>query len=323
MENFKEKGKCFICNNSAELYHQDYSGQDFCPDCFVKGIEKKIFKTISKYNFLNPEDRIAVALSGGKDSISLLYNLKIIQEKTYGAKPILAISIDEGIGEYRKKSITVAKDFCEKYQIEHKIESFQDHIGKSLDEIIKGASKSNEYMNACNYCATFRRRILNEIAKKHNATVLALGHNLTDISETFLMNILYKRFHLIGGQYIFRKRDENVNKTFVKKITPLMKIPEEEISIYVKLKKLEFYEGHCPFREKDPIIRKQVLEFINKLKKQSPEIEFNLFNGFMELSKILNESKKYAFKYSVCKSCGYPTTNESECNYCSLKKEII
>ncbi|MEJ2250399.1 MAG: TIGR00269 family protein, partial [Candidatus Lokiarchaeota archaeon] len=248
---------------------------------------------------------------------------KKIQDTTYGTKPILALSIDEGIGEYREKSLEVARRFCEKYKIDHKIESFQEHIGKSLDQVIAKMSNSPHYMNACNYCATIRRRLINDIAKENNATVLALGHNLTDLSETFLMNILYKRFHLIAGQYVFRDRNDQVQQNFVKKITPLMKIPEDEILLYVKVKNLEFYESHCPNREKDPIIRKQVLDFIKKLKTQSPEIEFNLFNGFMELSEILNKSIENKNQFNSCEVCGYPTTNQKLCNYCSLKRELV
>ncbi|TFF63673.1 MAG: adenine nucleotide alpha hydrolase family protein [Promethearchaeota archaeon] len=322
MEKFTNKGSCLICGTSTKVYHQDYSGQDFCPDCFVEYIEKKIFKTISKYQLLSTEDKIVVGLSGGKDSITLLYNLKKIQDQTFGAKPLLAISIDEGIGGYRKKSLEVAKHFCEKYDIEHKIESFKEHVGKSLDDIIAQFINTKDYMNACNYCATFRRRLLNEIARKNKATILALGHNLTDIAETFLMNILYKRFHLIAGQYIFHEKNKNAQNYFIKKITPLMKIPEDEILLYAKTKGLDFFESHCPYRVQDPIIRKHVLDFIKKLKNQSPEIEFNLFNGFMELSEILNTSGKYKLQFNSCKECGYPTTNEELCNYCSLKKEI-
>jgi len=154
---------------------------------------------------LNRNDKIVVGLSGGKDSITLLYNLIKIQEKKYGTEPITALIINEGITGYRNKSIDKAKGFCEQNKIDYKITNFKDKIGKNLDEIIKLKKSTPEYIYACNYCATIRRRLLNEGAKELDADVLAMGHNLTDIAETFLMNILFKRIKIIGNQYLFKK----------------------------------------------------------------------------------------------------------------------
>ena len=172
-----------------------------CQDCFIISIEKIINRTISKYKMLNPNDSIVVGLSGGKDSLALLYNLILIQQDTFNSKKPIALSIDEGIKGYREESIKVAAEFCKKYNIEHHIISFKDEFGYSLNEIVNHMSSGNDFLYACNYCATIRRRLLNDHAKRLGASKLALGHNLTDFAETFLMNILYKRIELIGNQY--------------------------------------------------------------------------------------------------------------------------
>ncbi len=314
-------GSCTYCSKNAPVIHRKYSGEFLCKDCFVSSIEKNIYKTISKYKMLKPWDNIVVAISGGKDSITLLYNLMKIQEKNYQSKPLIALTIDEGIENYRNNSIKNASDFCKKYDITHKIITFRDKIGKTLDEIISLKKNSNNYQNACNYCATLRRRLLNDGAKELGADVLAMGHNLTDIAETFLMNILFKRFQLITNQYPFKQENNNINKFFIKKISPLMRIPEEEIFLYSNLKKLNHYPSHCPYREKDPILRKRVLDFILECKKFSPEIEFNLFNGFLEMSELFynqHEQKNYNF----CEVCGYPCGNIKICLYCNYIKEF-
>jgi len=200
-----KKGKCKYCSNSIVI-HRRYSGEKLCSSCFEKSIEKAINRTISKYKMLNPHDKIIVALSGGKDSITLLYNLKKNQEKLYRSNPLIALTIDEGIKGYRDKSVKFAIDFCKNFGIEHEIISFKDKIGKTLDEIINIKKKSENSKYACNYCATIRRRLLNDGAKELGGTVLATGHNLTDIAETYLMNILHKRLNLISNQYIFKKK---------------------------------------------------------------------------------------------------------------------
>jgi len=270
---------------------------------------------------LKPQNKIIVALSGGKDSIALLYNLIKFQEKRHKPEPIIALTIDEGIKDYRENTIKKARDFCNKYDIEHKVISFKERIGKTLNEVINIKKNSPDYKYACNYCATFRRRLLNDGAKELGGDILAMGHNITDLSETFLMNILYKRINLIANQFLFKEENEQIDKFFVKKITPLMRIPEEEIFLYVNIKKFDYYPSHCPFREQDPILRKRVLDFIQECKTYSPEIEFNLFNTFLELSEVLyNHYEKQTF--NECEKCGYPCGNNKICTYCNFVNEL-
>jgi len=317
---FLKKGSCLHCKNVIVIQRK-YSGENLCPKCFQKNIEKNIYKTISKYKMLNRNDKIVVGLSGGKDSISLLYNLNLIQNRKFISESIIALTIDEGIKEYRENSINKAKNFCKKYNIELKIISFKEKTGLSLDDIInlkRGADKSKY---SCNYCATIRRRLLNEGAKELGGTILATGHNLTDLAETYLMNILYKRHNLIARQYLFKQENKEIRTFYVRKVMPLLRIPEEEIFLYANIKKFDYYPSHCPYREKDPIIRKRVLNFIQEFKKYSPEIEFNLFNGFLELSQMLyNQNLKT--HYNNCKTCGYPCGSGKICTYCSYLKEF-
>jgi uncharacterized protein (TIGR00269 family) len=317
---FLKKGKCSYCDNSIVI-ERKYSGENLCPNCFEKNIEKTIYKTISKYGMLKTNDKIIVALSGGKDSYTLLYNLSMIQKNLYHPKKLIALTIDEGIKDYREKSIKNAIEICKELNIEHRIISFKERVGLTLDEIIRKKKQLPDYKYACNYCASIRRRLLNDGAKELGGSVLAMGHNLTDIAETYLMNILYKRFHLIANQYLYRKENSNLNQFFIKKITPLMRIPEEEIFLYANIKKFNYFPSHCPYRERDPILRKRVLNFIQETKKSSPEIEFNLLNGFLELSAILYDQNK-KLEYKTCQSCGYPCKNTSVCTFCSLLREL-
>jgi len=317
---FLKKGSCSHCNNIIVIQRR-YSGESLCPECFKKNIEKNIYRTISKYKMLKPKNKVIVGLSGGKDSITLLYNLNIIQTKTYHSEPIIALTIDEGIKDYRESSIDKAIEFCKKYNIEHKIISFKEKVGVTLDEIIIIKEKSSDYKYACNYCATIRRRLLNDTAKELGGDILAMGHNLTDLAETYLMNILYKRHNLIANQYFYKQENTETSKYYLRKIMPLLRIPEEEIFLYSNIMDFDYYPSHCPYREKDPIIRKRVLEFIQECKNYSPEIEFNLLNGFLELSQILYNHKQ-EISYNYCESCGYPCGKGKICTYCTYLKDF-
>ncbi|TFF94539.1 MAG: TIGR00269 family protein [Promethearchaeota archaeon] len=310
---------CDLCGKNKSVYVRKHSGQNLCSQCYIKSVETIINKTISKYNMLSPDDKIIVALSGGKDSIALLYNLIKIQKNTFNSKPLVAISINEGIDKYSSERIDTAQNFCKKYKISHKIYSFKEEIGKTLYEIIEIKKEDFDFRFPCNYCAIIRRRLLNDIAKDLGGTILALGHNLTDFSETFLMNILYKRFNLIA-QKSLSEGNKSINEFYLRKINPLMKLPENEVALYANLNNFEYYKIKCPYRKEYPILRKKVLDFITNLKIHSPEIEFNLFNGFLELSEILNNEYNNSISNN-CLICGYPTNNKI-CNYCKLIDDI-
>ncbi|MHA2431023.1 MAG: ATP-binding protein [Promethearchaeota archaeon] len=318
---YLKRGNCGICKNPIVIYRK-YSNEMLCPKCFAKNIEMIIAQTISEFRMIKSGNRVIVGLSGGKDSITLLYNLKKIKEESSKSISLIALSIDEGIKDYRPKSIETAKNFCKEYKIEHKIISFKEKLGKILDEIIKIKRGSNNYRYSCNYCASIRRRLLNEGAKELKGDILALGHNLTDTSETFLMNILYKRYQMIADQYLFKKESKLIKQFFIKKCAPLMKIPEEEIFLYANIKHLNYYSSHCPYREEDPILRKRVLNFIQEYKKFHPKIEFDLLNGFLELSEILN-NHIHRIEQKFCVNCGYPCGIKDKCTFCTFTENLV
>ncbi len=92
---FLKTATCDYCGKNALVVHRKYSGELICTTCFTKRIEKNIYQTISKYKMLKPNDKIVVGVSGGKDSLSLLYNLNQIQANSYQSNPIISVNIDE------------------------------------------------------------------------------------------------------------------------------------------------------------------------------------------------------------------------------------
>lgn len=120
---------------------------------------------------------IAVALSGGKDSVLTLYALKNYQN--YLDFDLVAISVDEGIEGYRQHGIDAAIDNAEKLDIELIQKSFKTEEGFSLDDIYSG------FKSACIPCGVFRRNILNKTAYELGADKIATGHNLDDEIQSF------------------------------------------------------------------------------------------------------------------------------------------
>ncbi|MGC9310390.1 MAG: asparagine synthase-related protein, partial [Candidatus Aenigmatarchaeota archaeon] len=109
-----------ICGGKKIYYRRPYEGQELCKKCFVQSIEKKVKRTVRQNKLLESGDKIGVALSGGKDSSAALYIMAQIVKKRKDMA-IFAISIDEGLGPYRTKTIKKSVELCEMLGVPHHI----------------------------------------------------------------------------------------------------------------------------------------------------------------------------------------------------------
>ncbi len=325
--------KCQYCQQNA-VYHRKISNEYVCKDHFILTVEKKIRKTVRKYQMFSPHDKLAVGISGGKDSLVVLYNVIQIQKYRQSTVPIHAILIDEGIQGYREESKAIATKFCSEFGITLHIVEFSNTFGLSLDESVKMIR--DEEFNACTICGTVRRRLLNDKARDLGMDYLVIGHNLDDQAETFLQNIL--RNDLIrtlqhppwGNIY-----DESGH--FIPRVKPLMEIPEAEITLYCYFKNFPIQSNPCPYVESYFILRERVQQFLNQLEEHSAEIKYNLIRMHENLLEFFNSSsndgkldstskwgKKNVENFqNQCKLCHEPTGRQRTiCYYCELKKKL-
>jgi cytoplasmic tRNA 2-thiolation protein 1 len=148
---------CNKCHNGLSIYYRSYSGEHLCRKCFLRSIEEKAVKTMSKFSMLNYNDRVAVAVSGGKDSLALLFVMKKIFEN-HDRSDLIAITIDEGIEGYRNESLRIVKEFCSDLKIESKILSYKNLFGIDMDKAMM--TRPSYKMTSCSICGTFRRRAI-------------------------------------------------------------------------------------------------------------------------------------------------------------------
>src|SRR3990170_991221 len=100
--------KCTLCKRKEPFFHRVYSGERLCKKCFAKSVEDKVRASIVKYKMLNYSDRVAVAVSGGKDSISLLHIISSMERK-FPKASLVAVTVDEGIKGYRDEALEIAE----------------------------------------------------------------------------------------------------------------------------------------------------------------------------------------------------------------------
>jgi len=306
---------CTACKIRDAFFYRKYSGERLCRKCFASSIEAKVRSTITRYQMLRFNDHLAVAVSGGKDSLSLLYILAKIRK--YRPKTtITAVTVDEGIKGYRDEALEIAAKTCKKLEIPLHIVSFKELYGFSLDEIItKAREKGLAELTACSYCGVLRRRAINTGARQVKADKVATAHTLDDETQTFLMNIMRGDVTRLAKQTPVSKE---IQPLFVQKIKPFCEIPEKESALYAYIKKLDFQDTPCPYASE--ALRNDIRGMLNHMEEKHAGTKFAISRAMTKLAPALEETtKKEVFK--TCIECGEPSTLDL-CKTCEMLRQI-
>lgn len=219
----------------------------------------KIRKASEDFNMIEDGDKIAVGLSGGKDSITLLYALYYLQ-KFYKKKfELMAITIHPGSTTFDPSKLT---DICNELKIPYII--YNSNISNVVFDIRKEK-------NPCSLCANMRRGILNSIAVENGCTKVALGHHMDDAMETFLMSLL-----LNGKVHTFAPVTY-LSRISVKTIRPMIYVEEKTIRALAKEKKFPVMGKCCPadgFTKRD-----YMTDLIKDLRKDIPRVREHIFGA--------------------------------------------
>ena len=304
---------CTACKRREAVYFRPYSGERLCKKCFIESIEEKTRATISKYEMFEFDDRIAVGVSGGKDSTSLLYVLEKI-EREFPKSTLVAVTVDEGIKGYRDEALKIARKNCEKLNVEHHIVSFKELFGYKLDEIVELMKKREAELSPCAYCGVLRRRALNIAARQVDADKLATAHSLDDEVQTILINILHgDPLRLARAKPV----TEEVHEKLVRRVKPFCEIPEREIAFYAYLKNIEFQSFPCPYAPQ--ALRSEIRIILNRLEERHPGMKYTIFRSIERIRPALERMAEKELK--ECRICGEPTTGEI-CKVCELLQEL-
>jgi uncharacterized protein (TIGR00269 family) len=274
-----------------------------------KQFEAKVRETIKKYNLLSKKDKVMVAISGGKDSMTVLYLLK-----KFGYN-VSALHINLEMGKWSEAHLQNIIKFCKQLKVPLHVYSVRKELGRSMCSV-KSIVKSKAKLQDCTICGIIRRWLINKKARQLGATKIATGHNLDDASQTVLMNY-FKGNLFIGlneGPYVGVISD----KKFVQRVKPLYFIPEKEVELYSRSMKFPVIYERCPCVV--GAYRHKIRQTLDIMEKTNPKIKENIVISFL---KILSELRKKVLtgKPIYCKICGEPGRNEI-CRACSIMQYI-
>jgi len=301
-----------MCKNcKKEAVYKLISGEPLCKNCFIKYFEKKVLKTIRIFKLIDKEDYIGVAISGGKDSLTVLNILNLVAQKHRKLK-LIAILIDEGIKGYREKTIVDAKKFCKENNIPLKIYSYKKEFGFTLDQIIK---KTKE--KPCSICGVLRRNLLNTKARELKVKKLATGHNLDDEAQAVMMNQLRRNIEVSArlGPITGVKED----KRFIRRIKPLYLMLEKEIMIYSFIKGFVGELTECPYERES--YRSAVRDMLNNFEEKYPGSKNSIITSFLEILPLLKTKYKQKKEIKSCLECKEPSSQEI-CQKCKILKKL-
>lgn len=291
---------CSSCGEKA-VYTREYSGEKLCKSCFLSKFEKRVLKTITRYKMFRHDDQVAVAVSGGKDSLVLLHVLTKI-ERQFPETSLVAITIDEGIPGYRNEAVEHAETEARRMGVEINVLTFEELFGRRLDEMLGALSENGTKLQPCTICGILRRRAINVAAKRLNATVVATAHTLDDIVQTYFMNVLRGDLNREIGQ-------RNDSTAIVPRVAPLRVTPEREAVFYAYLKKIPFQSYICPNASKSA--RNKIREFLDSYEADYPGSLYTALSAFESIVFQKDRPEK------LCRQCGEFTSRDI-CRVCEI-----
>jgi uncharacterized protein (TIGR00269 family) len=286
------------------------AGEKLCKNHFIEYFENKVHKTITKFDLIGKEEYLGVAISGGKDSLTVLHILNKLSKQNPKLK-ITAIAIDEGIKNYRDKSLVTAKEFCKKQNIKLNIYSFKEEFGMPLDNMLKTLD-----VKPCTICGIFRRYLLNKKSKELNFTKLATGHNLDDECQSIMMNQFKNNIHLsarLGPNSGIKN-----NKGMVQRIKPLYLCTEKEVTTYAFINNILDEFNECLNITQS--YRAQIRDMLNDLEEKFQGTKYSIVNSFLQILPDLKQRFKEG-EINSCNNCKEPSSKD-KCNACKYVEKL-
>ncbi len=298
---------CTKCRTKAVIKLPRHNAA-FCKMCFNGFIHDQVVRAVKSQRMFGKEDRILVAVSGGKDSLALW---DILLKLGYKAD---ALYVNLGIGAYSEQSQAKVHRFAETVAaplgaVLH-LHTVAQEEGAGIKELAMLAHRP-----ACSTCGTIKRYQFNRVALEHRYDVMATGHNLDDEAARLLGNVLHWQEEYLDKQAPTLPASVD---GFAKKVKPLYRLTERELAAYAVLNKIDYIVEECPMAKgARTLLYKEVL---NRLETESPGTKQTFYWGFLEKHQRQTSTAIAAGDQTTlraCTVCQQPTTAEI-CSYCRL-----
>lgn len=299
--------RCVVCGKDASIVI-DRARVAFCNEHFIEYYERMIKRTLNKNGFNG--GKVVVAVSGGKDSMALMFALNKLKNELN--IKLTALHIDLGINDYSKESRDIFEKEVKKLDIDYIVVKAEDYLGVSIPEAIKFVRKP-----ACSVCGLVKRWIMNKIAYDMNYDYVATGHNLDDISTYFMKAMFtYRSDDLIRGNEVISPPKPDLK--IVGRLRPQIFLTEKENLFYCIVNGVNYIDFECPLSEGALLKKyKRIWETALNI---NPMSQYNFTRSILSIREKFSRDE---IKLTPCKICGFPTTaSDRICSFCKLRIRI-
>ncbi len=291
---------CSECRQEEAVVHLRYARKRLCAACFSDFFVRRVQRTVERYRMFGPRDRVAVAVSGGKDSVALLHALR----RAFPEQDLVAIYLNLGIAYYSDHLEQKVRDLARQLEVPLVVYNLAQEEGYRIDDFL-----ATRYRNKmCSVCGAIKRQLFSKLAREQGATVVATGHNLDDTVGTMLSAFF-------AGDFESIQRLKPVLPPLIpgqaRKVKPLIHTPEIEDLYYVLLNRLPVQECSCPHGLGSSVHRYK--DLLDQMEQQNPNVKHQLLAVFLKKFVPLLEQQqpREAEPLSVqpCVRCGEPTSS--------------
>jgi len=300
---------CFFCKSPTGIHLKEHR-LSLCPTCYPSWVEDQVAKTIKRFKMFVPQEKILLAVSGGKDSLSLW---QILTRLGY---VVHAFYISLGIKEENYSDISKEKCLimAQKLSLPLHIVDLQKESGYNLNQVSKA------YYKTCSACGVIKRYFMNQITLKENYSVVATGHNLDDEVSTLFGNVLRWDETYLNRQYPVIPPKAGL----AKKVKPLIFLSEKQVALYALTSEIDYIRHECPYSTHASSLRyKENLHQLESYNAGTLRFFLTNFLNFRKKQIKEQEEKKEIKEVALylCSSCQQLSTSKM-CKYCSIMQKV-
>jgi len=304
--------KCRTCGEKAAVNMRQHK-LALCKEHYLDWVPQQTERFIKKYEMFRRDEKILVAVSGGKDSLSLW---DILQRLGFQADGLyIGLGIDGGIG-YSDESRRLTEKFAAERGLTLHIVDIEQDYGYNIPVLAEQTHRGKG--KPCAVCGLAKRHEMNRIARDMGYDVLATGHNLDDEAATLFGNTLtWSKDYLLRQGPVLPETEG-----MARKVKPLCRFYEKEMANYAILRGIEYIYEECPFAVGSSSIYYK--ELLNRLESERPGAKLIFYLKYLEARKdgLFASYEQSAPRLFACSTCGQPTTFEGECSFCRTLAKV-
>lgn len=295
--------RCMKCRRPANVEVRRHRSA-FCAACYPDWFRSQVARAIDGDRMFGPEDRVLVAVSGGKDSLALWHVLKQLGYQADG------MYIRLGIAGYSRRSQAKCEAFAERHGLVlHQVDLEEDR-GFGVPDLLDTRSGK-----PCAACGTVKRYHFNKLAADLGYGVLATGHNLDDEAATLFGNVMHWQVDYLGRQGPVL---ESTHPKLVRKVKPLYRLAERDTAAYSIIERIDYILEECPMAVGAKSLAYK--DLLNGLEERQPGAKQRFLLGFLKEGRRAVSGGDGLGDGAVlreCEQCGQPTTAQV-CAYCRM-----